>query len=129
MTLETRTWEISEAPFLPNKLHHTETILTLGNGYMGIRATFEEGYPGELVSTLVHGVYDHAQGELVPELVNVPNPLPVIVEVDGEAFHMTRGTLHGYNRTLDLHTAILKRGVIWRSSHGTIVQITLERFA
>ncbi|HLY28984.1 MAG TPA: hypothetical protein VKQ72_21745, partial [Aggregatilineales bacterium] len=129
MTFENRTWTISEAPFIPNKLHHTETIFTVGNGYMGVRATFEEGYPAELVSTLLHGVFDHAQGELVPELVNVPNPLPVIVEVDGEAFHMTHGTLHGYNRTLDLRKAMLERGVIWRNRKGTIVQITFQRFA
>src|SRR5260221_1607276 len=129
MTLNERTWEISEASFALNKLHHGETILTIGNGYMGLRAIFEEGYPGEIVSTLVHGVFDHAQGDLVPELVNIPNPLPVIVEVDGEPFHMTRGTLYGYNRILDLREATLQRGVLWRNSKGAIVQITFERFA
>src|SRR5260221_3283865 len=112
MTLNERTWEISEASFALNKLHHGETILTIGNGYMGLRATFEEGYPGEIVSTLVHGVFDNAQGDLVPELVNIPNPLPVIVEVDGEAFHITRGTLYGYNRILDLREPTLQRGVL-----------------
>ncbi len=124
-----RTWQISEAPFAPDKLHHIETIYTIGNGYMGLRATFEEGYPGELVSTLVHGVFDHAQGELVPELVNLPNPLCVTIEVDGEAFHMTRGLALGYRRTLNLKEAVLQRDVLWRSSQGTIVQITFERFA
>ena len=64
--VDERTWQLSEAPFLPGKLHHTETIYTVGNGFMGVRATFEEGYPGELASTLVHGLFDHAEGDLVP---------------------------------------------------------------
>src|SRR5947207_1481077 len=133
-----RTWQLVEAPFIPDKLHHTGTIYTVGKGYMGIRATFEEGYPGELVSTLMHGVYDHAEGELVPELVNIPNPLPVTVEVDGEPFHMQSkpmssslppapGTkLLGFRRILNLKEAILERSVVWRNSQDTIVQITFE---
>jgi trehalose/maltose hydrolase-like predicted phosphorylase len=124
-----RTWQITEAPFIVGKLHHVETIFTIGNGYLGLRGTFEEGYPRELVSTLVHGVYDHAEGELVPELVNVPNPLSIIVEVDGEPFHMEKGKILGYRRTLDLEEAILRREVLWRSSQGAIVQISFERFA
>jgi kojibiose phosphorylase len=128
-SLAERTWQIDEAPFVPGKLAHTETIFTVGNGYMGLRATFEEGYPGELVSTLVHGIYDHAAGELVPELVNLPNPLPITVEVDDEVFRLDRGTLYGYRRTLNLKEAFLRRGVLWRNSSGAIVQITFERFA
>src|SRR5258707_5221247 len=103
--VDERTWQISEALFLPAKLHHTETIFTVGNGFMGVRATFEEGYPGELASTLVHGLYDHADGDLVPELVNLPNPLRVVIEVDGEPFTMQTDSsapfqqILGYKRT------------------------------
>jgi trehalose/maltose hydrolase-like predicted phosphorylase len=133
--VDERSWQISEAPFLPAKLHHTETIFTVGNGYMGLRATFEEGYPGELASTLVHGLYDHADGDLVPELVNLPNPLPIMIEADGETFTLQPDTfapfqqILGYKRTLDLKTATLERGLIWRTRAGTILQITFERFA
>jgi len=122
-----RTWQISDTLFNPFKLSHTETIYTTGNGYMGLRGTFEEGYPGEIVSTLVHGVYNHAEGELVPDLVNFPNPLPFIIEVDGEAFHMTTGKVLGFQRVLDLQRAILTREVLWRNSKGTIVKIAFER--
>jgi len=124
-----RAWQVSEAPFVPGKLHHTETIYTIGNGYMGLRATFEEGYPGQLVSTLVHGIYDHASAELVPELVNLPNPLPIVITVDGETFRMNEGMLLGYRRALNLKEATLQRSMLWRNSTGVIVQITFERFA
>lgn len=127
--IEQRLWQVTDAPFNPGKLHHLETIYTIGNGYIGVRGTFEEGYPGELVSTLVHGLFDHAADELVPELVVLPNPLSLTISVDGEPFQMSKGKVHGYRQTLDLHTATLTRGVIWENSAGVIVQMTFERFA
>ena len=137
-SIDQRSWELFEAPFNPGKIHHTETIYTVGNGYMGVRATFEEGYPGELVSTLIHGVYDHVAGELVPELVVLPNPLSFSITIDGETFNMDiaknrgdqgGGKLLGYRYTLDLRHALLTRGLIWQTSSGKIVRITFERFA
>ena len=127
--IEQRTWQVADAPFNPFKLAHLETIHTIGNGYMGLRGTLEEGYPGEMVSTLVHGIFDHAEGELVPDIVNLPNPLPVMIRVDGESFHMTAGTVLGYRQVLDLRTASLSREVLWRNRSGVIIKLHFERFA
>ncbi len=127
--VDRRTWLVSEAPFNPFKLHHSETIFTVGNGFMGVRGTFEEGYSGDMPTTLVHGIFNHAEGDLVPDIVNLPNPLPVQVRVDGEAFHMTTGKVLGFRRTLDLKRAALTREVLWRTSQGVVVKLTFERFA
>jgi kojibiose phosphorylase len=127
--VDQRTWLVSESPFNPFKLHHTETIFTVGNGFMGVRGTFEEGYSGDLATTLAHGIFNHAEGDLVPDIVNLPNPLPVQVLVDGEAFHMTTGKVLGFRRTLDLKRAALTREVLWRTSKGVVVKLTFERFA
>ncbi len=127
--IEQRTWLVSETPFNPFKLSHTETIFTVGNGFMGVRGTFEEGYTGDLASTLVHGIFNHAEGDLVPDIVNLPNPLPIRIVVDGEAFHMTTGRVLGYRRTLDLKRAVLTREVLWRTTQGVVVKLTFERFA
>jgi trehalose/maltose hydrolase-like predicted phosphorylase len=126
---EKRSWQVSDAPFNPFKLSHTETIYTIGNGYMGLRGTFEEGYPNEMVSTLVHGIFNHAEGDLVPDIVNLPNPLPIVVEINDEAFHMKSGSILGYERTLNLQTGLLQRAVLWRNSKGVVVRITFSRFA
>ncbi len=124
-----RAWQISEAPFNPSKLHHAETIYSIGNGYMGVRATFEEGYAGELASTLIHGIFDQGVGELVPELVSLPNPLCLTISIDGEAFSMTSGKILGYSMTLDLQKALLTRSVLWQNDKGQIVTLNFERFA
>jgi len=124
-----RSWELYEAPFNPGKLHHIETIYTVGNGYMGVRASFEEGYPGELASTIVHGVYDHAAGQLVPELIVLPNPLALGITVNGEAFNMQAGKVLGYRHALNMKSGLLTREILWSNGHGAVVTIKFERFA
>lgn len=124
-----RTWQLSDAPFNPFKLSHTETIYSIGNGYMGLRGTFEEGFKGELVSTLTHGIYDHLAGELVPDIVNLPNPFPFLIDIETETFNLASGKIVGFKRTLDMQTATLTREVLWRNSKGTIVKLRFERFA
>ena len=51
-------WTIAEPEFDPVRQHHQETVFTLGNGYLGTRGTFEEGYPGAWPATFIHGVFD-----------------------------------------------------------------------
>ncbi len=134
-----RLWEITEFPFQPEKLNHYETLLTLGNGYVGTRGSFEEGYPGDIPATLVHGIYDHAPGALVPELVNAPNWLDIKLRIDGTTFqlitetedylHPRLGVVLGYRRTLHMDRALLRREVLFRAASGSIVRLVFERFA
>lgn len=134
-----RLWELSEIAFLPDTLNHSETLFTIGNGYLGTRGSFEEHYPGQIVSTLVHGIYDHAPEMLVPELANIPNWLPITITVDGTPFSMTskpseslrppNGAVIGYERSLDLQQGLLRRAVLFRAASGAIVRIVFERFA
>lgn len=126
---EQRQWEVKEFPFYPERLPHTETILTVGNGLVGVRGSFEEGYPDDTPTTLVAGIFDHKEGELVPELVAMPNWLALTVTVNDEQFRLDRGTILGFERVLDLRTATLRRGVLWLSPAGTIVRFAFERFA
>ncbi len=38
-------WTLIEPEFDPAKLRARETVFTIGNGYLGTRGSFEEGYP------------------------------------------------------------------------------------
>ncbi len=126
---EKRLWEVTEHPFHPEKLPHTETIFTIGNGLVGVRGSFEEGYPHESDLTLAHGIYNHKANTLVPELVALPNWFALRIRINGEDFRMNRGRLMGYHRTLDLKTGILWRGVLWQSpDQETVVRFAFERF-
>lgn len=134
-----RLWQFTEFPFHPEKLHYYETIFTLGNGYLGTRAAFEEGYDGDTPATLVHGIYNHAEGTLVPELVSAPNWLDIRITIDGTPFKLVNqnnvtlqpknGAVLGYRRTLHLDRAALRREVLFRAESGSIVRLVFERFA
>jgi kojibiose phosphorylase len=129
---------LREQAFPPDKQHHAETIFALGNGYLGTRGVFEEGYPGDTPATLVHGIYDHAPNTLVPELVNIPNWLGIRLTVDGTPFKIVtkttdimrppEGYVLGYERVLDLKHGLLTRSVLFRAASGNIVQLIFKRF-
>jgi kojibiose phosphorylase len=120
-------WHITETTFDPARLHHKETVFTIGNGYLGTRGTFEEGYPGDRPATLVHGLFD-AHPMVYTELVNLPNWLPFDLLIEGERFRMDRGEILAYRRDLNLRTGVLTRQVRWRSPAGRTVDIYIERF-
>ncbi|HIQ02133.1 MAG TPA: beta-phosphoglucomutase [Anaerolineales bacterium] len=121
-------WHITETAFDPAALHHRETLFTIGNGYLGTRGSFEEGYPGDRPATLVHGVFDD-HPLVYTEMVNLPNWLPFVLLVNGERFRMDRGTVLSYRRHLHLPTGVLTRTVRWRSPAGHTVDLEIERFA
>jgi trehalose/maltose hydrolase-like predicted phosphorylase len=137
--VQDRLWEIVELDFSPDDLLHYETLFTVGNGYLGTRGSFEEGYPGDAPGTLVHGVYDHAPGALVPELVNVPDWLPISIYIDGTPFQLIttttdymrppEGVVLGYRRALNTRRGVLTREVLFRAPTGNIVRLEFERFA
>lgn len=120
-------WSISETTFDIAHLHHKETVFTLGNGYLGTRGSFEEGYPRAWPATLIHGVYDHVPIACT-ELANCPDWLSLHIFVQGERFRLDRGQILRYERRLDLRRGTLHRDVRWRSPSGQTIDIHFERF-
>ena len=121
-------WIINESEFDPARLHPQETVFTLGNGYLGTRGAFEEGYPGAWPATFVHGVFDDVP-IVYTELANCPDWLPLLVTVEGERFRLDRGQVLRYERQLDMRRGLLSRDVRWRSPAGHTVHLYFERFA
>lgn len=121
-------WTIIETEFDPARLHHYETLFTLGNGYLGTRGTLEEGYPGAWPATLIHGVYDDVP-IVYTELVNCPDWTSLILWIEGERFRLDRGEVLHYERRLDLRRGVLSRQVRWRSPAGHTLDLRFERFA
>ena len=82
-------WILIETQFDPDQLHSKETVFTIGNGYLGTKGSFEEGYPHALPATLVHGVYDDVPG-VCTELANCPDWLSLTIVVNGDRKASTR---------------------------------------
>ncbi|MBD2461377.1 beta-phosphoglucomutase [Oscillatoria sp. FACHB-1407] len=119
--------ETAESTFNSTQLHHKETVFTLGNGYLGTRGAFEEGYPGACPATLINGIYDDAP-LVTTELANCPDWLALVIMIGGDRFRLDQGDVLSYQRSLDLRRGILNRWVRWRSPAGHIIELTFERF-
>lgn len=130
-------WNLIETGFDPVQIHHRETAFSIGNGYLGTRGGFEEGYPRSSHATLIHGIYDDVP-IVYTELANCPDWLPLeITLVSGdtptdtvrERFRLDRGEILEYERLLDLRKAVLRRKVRWQSPSGKTIELEFERFA
>ncbi|MEF3274431.1 MAG: glycoside hydrolase family 65 protein [Chloroflexus sp.] len=121
-------WTLIEDSFDPAKQHHSETIFTIGNGYLSTRGAFEEGYPNDRRATFIHGVFDDAP-IVFTELANAPDWLAMQVLLEGEKFSLTTGTILAYRRELDLRSGLLRREVRWQSPQGRVATLIFSRFA
>jgi kojibiose phosphorylase len=128
MTITFNTWSVMEKGFDPRKMHHGETLFTIGNGYLGTRGAFEETYPGEVRSTFIHGVFDDVP-VVFTELANATDWLELEIILAGERFSLDQGELLAFTRSLDLKTACLKRELRWCSPKGRETRLVFERFA
>ena len=121
-------WTLTEPEFNPAKLRARETVFTIGNGYLGTRGSFEEGYPSALPTTLINGVYDDIP-VVYTELANCPDWLLLVVIINGEQFRLDAGEILAYERRLNLKQGVLSRSIRWRSPTGNTVDLKFERFA
>lgn len=134
-------WQIVESKYQPEHNQRNETIFALGNGYIGLRGTFEEGYSGApkttTPGTYINGVYESEQimyGEFVygmPQfsqtMVNLADWKIIRLKVEDEWFDMLQGKIEDYRRVLDLKEGILHRTLTWESPKGRRIAIEITR--
>ncbi|MGH2625485.1 MAG: beta-phosphoglucomutase, partial [Anaerolineales bacterium] len=121
-------WALHEERVDRCRLNSQETLFSIGNGYLGTRGVFEEGFPGEQRATLLHGVFDDAEVGFT-ELVNAPDWLNLEVFFEGARFSLDQGEPEAYRRSLNLKTGLLSRLVRWRTPAGRRAELLFERFA
>ena len=134
-------WKIIEEQFSVENNYKNETIFALGNGYLGMRGSFEEGYqwPSDLgfEGNFINGFYEidkisyretaYGYPEKGQTMLNIANGKTIRLYVEEEEFSMLEGKLLSYRRELDLKEGILSRIVHWRSPKGREAEIRIER--
>ena len=124
---EYRNWIAGETDFQPEYLGKYETIFTLSNGYMGVRAATEETYREETRGCYIAGLFDKFPGE-VTELANIPDWLNIEIKLDGEKFDLKTGKILSHQRQLNIKDGQLIRNIEWESPTGKKTRLTFERF-
>lgn len=134
-------WNVTETNFNRINNYRNETTFSLSNGYIGTRGTYEEAYDFDIDSGLegnfVNGFYESEKiryGEanfgsplFSQSLLNLPNLKETKVYLDGEEFHMEKGTIESYARILHMREGILSRRLVWTSSTGKKAEIYIKR--
>lgn len=136
------TWKISNSELSQQALLNMESLFSLGNGYLGVRGNFEEGY-GPSMST-IRGTYLNAFHDIIEipygeklfafpdtqqKLVNNIDAQTVLVYLDDEPepFRLDHGTISAHERHLHMDKGYAERKVQWTSPSGKEIRLTFRR--
>ena len=123
-----KNWIVEETYFNDRYQGKCESIMSLGNGYMGLRSSSEEPYIGQTRGLFVAGTYNKFDDKEVTELPNAADITEMVFDINGEQFSLNSGKVHEYSRQLNLKTGELTRDIVWENSKGESYKIVFRRF-
>ncbi len=121
-------WLVEESAFQPEFTRKYESILSQGNGYMGIRASTEEELPRGCRYTLVAGTFDFREDKNTTELPNSADVTALSIAADGKQLSLEGENYAYYRRSLDLQTGLLSRSFLWKPRDEVKISFCTERF-
>lgn len=120
-------WILREDSFDAAHLGKCEAIMSLGNGYLGLRSAAEEKYLNETRGLLINGTFNKFDPTAVTELPNVPDMTAVELWIDGIRFNLEQGEVEQYSKELNIRTAELTREIVWAAPNGKKVKLAFRR--
>ena len=130
-------WNVIEKKFHPEFLAQLETMMALGNGYIGMRGCPEEGGPNVENSTLINGFYEtrpimydeeaYGFARTGQTICNVTDSKIIKLFVDDEPFWLPDAHLLSYDRRLNMKSGTLDRDILWETPAGKQVSIKSRR--
>ena len=130
-------WNMIEKKFNPNFLAQAETMLAVGNGYLGMRGCPEEGGPAGQEGTFINGLYEswpivygeeaYGYAKTGQTIVNATDSKIIRLYVDDEPFWLPNANLLSYDRRLNMKAGMLEREILWETPSGKQVLIKSQR--
>lgn len=131
-------WQVTTTQFNPATKRLQESLTAIGNGYMGMRGNFEEGYSGDtLQGTYLGGVWfpdktrvgwwKNGYPEYFGKAINAPSFIGIGITINGERVDLATSQFRDFSLTLDLHQGLLTRRFTIEDPE-TAVQFTFRRF-
>jgi alpha,alpha-trehalose phosphorylase len=130
-------WNVIEKAFRPEFLAQLETMLALGNGYLGMRGCPEEGGPNAENGTFINGFYEtrpiiygeeaYGFAKTGQTICNVTDSKIIKLFVDDEPFWLPNAALLSYDRRLNMKAGTLDREILWETPAGKQVLIASRR--
>ncbi|CAM4359266.1 glycoside hydrolase family 65 protein [Paenibacillus typhae] len=127
-------WSIIEESFDPHTQEISESIFSIGNGYMGGRANFEEQYSGQsLQGSYMAGVYypdktrvgwwKNGYPEYFAKVLNSTNWIGINIDIDGTPLDLAACTVTQFRRVLNMKEGTLFRSFTAELEGGKQVQV------
>lgn len=132
-------WSIIEDSFDPLTHEISESIFSIGNGFMGQRANFEEQYSGSsLQGSYMAGVYypdktrvgwwKNGYPEYFAKVLNSTNWIGINVFINGTALDLAKCQVRDFVRELNMKEGFLSRSFVAIFEDGKEIQVSATRF-
>ena len=133
-------WKIIKNGFDQGHVKACESIFSLGNGFMGQRANFEEQYSGETYQgSYIGGVYypdktkvgwwKNGYPKYFAKVLNAPNWIGINIRIAGIPLDLNRCVeVSNFRRELDMKRGIYKRSFKLKISTDIQVAVNVTRF-
>lgn len=129
-------WVIRREGFDAASLRESESVLALGNGFIGMRGNLEEltaDGASTVQGTYLNGVFESAPivyGEGAfgyaknhETICSVMDAKSFRLTADGEALDVGRSRVEGHCRALDMREGALRRSLRWRTASGALLEV------
>ena len=132
-------WNIIEEGFNADNNEISESIFSLGNGYMGQRANFEEDYSGtSLQGNYIAGVYypdktrvgwwKNGYPEYFAKVLNSTNWIGINIKINNISLDLAKCTVKEFRRVLNMEEGYLQRNFKAVLTNGNEIEVKAKRF-
>lgn len=132
-------WQIIEEGFHPQDNMIYESLMSLGNGYMGMRGNFEEDFSGNtLQGTYFAGIYypdktrvgwwKNGYPEYFAKVLNGTNFMGLHLWIDDLLVDLNQVEIIDFTRRLDMRDGNLYRSASFALPNGKLFEITSQKF-
>ncbi len=132
-------WRIVEDGFHREHNEVTESLMSLGNGRLGGRGSFEEKFTGKtLQGNYVAGVYypdktrvgwwKNGYPEYFAKVLNAANWIGIDIDVEYESLDLNTCEVRDFRRELNMQEGYLERQFIAKLKSGKELKVNAKRF-
>ena len=131
-------WRIIETELHKEDFRLAESIMSLGNGHMGMRGNFEESYSGDSHrGSYIAGVWfpdktrvgwwKNGYPDYYGKVINSTNYIGIRIRIDDEEVDLYKANVKNFYRELDMQNGILTRKCTLIQGEKEL-EISVERF-
>lgn len=131
-------WIVGEDSLNFQQMRLSESLTSIGNGYMGMRGTFEEDYSGDThQGNYIGGIWfpdktrvgwwKNGYPDYFGKAINSIRTHGIHMEIDGVPVDLAKNKVLSFRRTLHMESGVLARRFRVQTAGG-IVEIKTERF-